>query len=693
MLLILVACFCFWQSSRQGDGLLRLRAAYKLDAGQPLENAPPMLVFTTVALGGFSGLLADMLWLRVSFLQDEDRYFELVQLSDWISKLEPRCPEVWAFHAWNMSYNISVMMGDMDDRWRWVMSGVSLLRDDGLRFNPGDGKLCGELAWIYQFKIGGNTDGAHKIYKKKLADEIGLVLKDGRFDYDAVMGDPSTARRLRGELKLQPAIMREVDLKYGPLDWRVPEAHAVYWAYIGRQKAKGQDRTDCERIIYQSMAGNFLRGRLVFKPSVNIYLSTPNVDLLPSAMKTYESAIERLQDPGMKVAYRYFLNEAIAVLVRLRQTDKAKETFKVLRDRYPKETGADFELHLKTADYVDLLGRIYTEFEDPAEAAGEKPASENWVVMGTQMSVSVAGNDRNRLMEYVRECKAVSKKLEELFSVFRADSEVTFINQSAGWSPVNISQQTEEVLLHSLRYSELSGGTFDITVAPLVRFWGFNRGPVPEKLPDSAEVEKVRKLVGYSNLSVSNGSAFLMMSDMSIDLGGIAKGYAVDVCYKRLVDLGGSSFMVDLGGNLRCAGDAGGRPWRVGIRNPFDKADIIGTLALTNGMATGTSGNYEKYIMIGNERFTHIINPRTGYPVKGMAGVTIVSTNAVDTEGMSKPLFIVGVQGASSLLAKVPGCEAILIPDKQPVEIFVSPGMRAIFQPDPAFSDKVKPIE
>ena len=113
--------------------LLELRATAHLTQAPPTQNMPPAVAFTTVALGGFRGILADVLWMRAGSLQDEGRYFELVQLSDWIAKLQPRSPAIWAYHAWNMAYNVSALMADPAERWRWVHNGIGLPRDVRLR--------------------------------------------------------------------------------------------------------------------------------------------------------------------------------------------------------------------------------------------------------------------------------------------------------------------------------------------------------------------------------------------------------------------------------------------------------------------------------------------------------------------------------------------------------------------------------
>src|SRR5271163_2519468 len=115
-----------------------------------LENAPPLLAFTTVALGGFRGLISNFLWIRANDLQQDDKFFEAAQLANWITDLEPHFSQVWVFQAWNMAYNISVKFKDFPDRWRWVENGISLLRDNGLKYNPNDVLIYQQLAWFFQ---------------------------------------------------------------------------------------------------------------------------------------------------------------------------------------------------------------------------------------------------------------------------------------------------------------------------------------------------------------------------------------------------------------------------------------------------------------------------------------------------------------------------------------------------------------
>src|SRR5438477_5085808 len=167
---VLLVCVSFVQKSLNVD-----RARLGLTRVAPLEDAPPVLAFTTVALGGFRGLISNVLWIRATDLQDKDKFFEIAQLADWITKLEPHFVQVWLVQAWNMAYNISVKFKDFPDRWRWVKRGMELLRDEGLRYNPNEPLIYRELGWIFQHKMGANLDDANMYYKQEWANEMAAV--------------------------------------------------------------------------------------------------------------------------------------------------------------------------------------------------------------------------------------------------------------------------------------------------------------------------------------------------------------------------------------------------------------------------------------------------------------------------------------------------------------------------------------
>lgn len=679
LILIAVSVICLWTAGHRHGSLLQMRALYRLDSAEPLENAPPLVVFTTVALGGFRGLLADGLWLRASYLQDRGKYLEMVQLSNWITKLEPRFTEVWAFHARNMAFNASTMMLSPEDRWRWIKNAIQLLRDEGLRYNPTDAGLHCELGWLYQFKIGGTTDWAGNSYRKMWADEMATLFDGPKPDYDKLAAEPAASRRMLEEYKLIPEVMRRIDSQYGPVDWRLPEAHAIYWAYQGRKHAGPDELLLYDRMIFQSMAASFRRGRLVSAPDDDVLRVGPNLDILPNTIETYESAFRKYNIESVRAAYANFLANAVWLLNDLGKDAKAREMFSLLHRRFPA---------VKTSNYESFVKEPVLKL--PGCRPGEKLTHESWKTMGTFVDIAVHDHDKHLLKDYASVAKRTFGEMENILSVFKPDSEISKMNRSAGKSSVPISLHTRDMLKLALKYAEISNGCFDPTIEPLVRFWGFSTKDVPDKI-DVAGVRAAMRNVGYKHLILTEDSARLDKTGMHLNLGGIAKGYAIDICYDKLRALGAVNMMINLGGNIKCHGTSTeGKPWTIGVRNPFQLDKIVGTIELSSDMAIATSGNYEQFVTIGGERYTHIIDPRNGYPVKGMAGVTVISASATEADAMSTSLFVLGMTESKTALKRTPGCHALFIPDKQPMQIWVTPGFMEYFKPNPDLTDAVR---
>ena len=203
------------------------------------ESAPsPAAEMIVAGLGGFRGLAAEVVWFRADRLQDEGRYAELAQLSTWLTFLEPHTPEVWAYAAWNLAYNISVSMPTPADRWRWVEAGIRLLRDDGLRLNPRDPVLHRELAWMFLHKLGGALDEAGAYYRAQWKTRIETLRAEGRL----------------GDVGLETARMAEIDAEYGAQDWTHPLATALYWGARGLAFATTvEERRDLRQVVYQTL--------------------------------------------------------------------------------------------------------------------------------------------------------------------------------------------------------------------------------------------------------------------------------------------------------------------------------------------------------------------------------------------------------------------------------------------------------
>ena len=314
----------------------------------PLENAPPVLAFTTKALGGFRGLIANALWIRATELQENGKYFEMVQLADWITKLEPNLTAVWIHLAWNMAYNISVKFNDPHDRWLWVKRGTELLRDEAIPYNPNEPNLYRELAWFYQHKMGHFLDDAHQVYKVEWAREMTALLGKGPPDWDRLINpqtpeDKERARIAREKYKLEPELMKRVDEKYGPLEWRLPESHAIYWAVKGLEATKDQKLRQDEfiglrRVIFQSLQLAFMRGRLIYPDKGgNEFVYGPNLNVIDEADAAYleMAALEPDKRENILNAHKNYLGMVVYHLYTHNRKQAAQEWFNRLKEMYP----------------------------------------------------------------------------------------------------------------------------------------------------------------------------------------------------------------------------------------------------------------------------------------------------------------------------------------------------------------------
>jgi hypothetical protein len=384
ILLLLLAAVLLAGSGQMQKALNRDRERLGLTRMNALENAPPVLAFTTVALGGFRGLIANALWIRANDLQNDDKFFEAAQLASWITDLEPSFTQVWLFQGWNMAYNISVKFKDYPDRWRWVERGIELLRDEGLRYNPDDLLIHRELAWFFQHKMGQNLDDANAYYKQQWAMEMMPFFGPHGTNFSELI-NPTTAEArtnaqvLREKFKMDPVFAQKIDEQYGPLDWRLPEAQAIYWGAVGLQKAKEHpdkvkpdDLITLRRIIYQSMLQAFHHGRIIDDPFAKTSSLEPNLDLVGKVNDAYVTLMnedEKYRD-HIATAHRNFLKDAVYFLYENNRVAEAAKWFKVLGEKYPDKYLLDndpnsFPRNVTLDEYA--VARVQSELGDTSQ--------------------------------------------------------------------------------------------------------------------------------------------------------------------------------------------------------------------------------------------------------------------------------------------------------------------------------------
>lgn len=315
--------------------------------------------------------------------------------------------------------------------------------------------------------------------------------------------------------------------------------------------------------------------------------------------------------------------------------------------------------------------------------------------MGTVAAVQCADPDD---APQVRElAQNVFSDIERELSSWTSDSALAAANAAAGTAkPTPISSSFATLLRAALDLCAATDGAFNPLIGPVMRVWGFNGAQSRPTCPSEAERSAALALADWrgvtltpldvqpSTSSVERFSLGLPTVGMQLDFGAIAKGYAVDLAWVRLKAAGQTNLLLDLGGNLRAIGEAapGRGGWRTGVRNPFQANALIGQFLMRDGEAVATSGNYERFVEIDGTRYAHIMDGRTGRPVTGMAGVTVIAPDAMTADALSTALFILGPECGVHLLRSHPGCEAIWIPDlPASLTIRATPGFAARLSP------------
>ncbi len=298
------------------------------------------------------------------------------------------------------------------------------------------------------------------------------------------------------------------------------------------------------------------------------------------------------------------------------------------------------------------------------------------MVLGTFGQISAYSGSEKEGNEIISKVFDRISEIENLMSTSIEGSDVHNINKNAGMEPVKINASTMDVLEKGLEYSSITKETFNIGLGSLIDLWGI--GKDWQKVPTQEEILNARKHIDLSQLEVSeeNHTAFVKDSEMMLDLGGIAKGYAVDESVRILRENGIKSGIVNLGGDIYALGSkTDGSLWRIGIDNPEIGADNSIARISISDKSVVTSGDYERYFIEDDVRYHHIIDPATGYPAdSGLVSVTIVSDKAMDGDVLSTSVFVLGIEEGLKLIESRDGVEGILVTKDR--KVYVSSGLK-----------------
>lgn len=304
-----------------------------------------------------------------------------------------------------------------------------------------------------------------------------------------------------------------------------------------------------------------------------------------------------------------------------------------------------------------LAVRLYTSKQDNAGRLIHVQRS----LMGTVWNIDVMEQGRpEAARQAVEAAYHELERIDRLMSEWKPDSPVSAINQAAGGAGVEAPGELCAILRRGIDYGEKSEGAFDITWRGMGRLWRYDEDFVP---PSDEAIAKARANVNYRDLELTGNRVRLRRAGMSIGLGGIAKGYAVDRALKTIVDAGFPHALVDGGGDIRVSGTKNGNPWQLGIQDPrAGRGTLLGRVAMTGG-ALVTSGDYERFRMVDGVRYHHIIDPRTGRPARGTSSVSVIAPSAEQADALATAIFVLGREKGLAL-AEAEGVDVMLIDEQ-----------------------------
>jgi len=320
--------------------------------------------------------------------------------------------------------------------------------------------------------------------------------------------------------------------------------------------------------------------------------------------------------------------------------------------------------------YVKLLSISASPGEGVAIPANPEPdVAESQPAMGTVFEILIYGPDKRNLSAAARQALGEIVGLDEQLSRWKTGSQISWINSHAGKEPVRVEPELFGLLVRSREIWRETGGAFDITVAALVKRWGFyDRNP---RLPTPQEIESALEAMGmqYLRLDEADRTISFERAGMEIDLGGIGKGYAVDRAADFLKMCGLRAVLVNSGtSTIYAVGSPPGQEaWNIGIRDPRDESRAIAALALREA-AVSTSGGPEKVFEIAEKSYSHILDPRTGYPAEGMVSATAIAPCATDSDALATSFYVLGETGTRSYCDAHKDVKALLIRQPKPGE-------------------------
>jgi thiamine biosynthesis lipoprotein len=290
-------------------------------------------------------------------------------------------------------------------------------------------------------------------------------------------------------------------------------------------------------------------------------------------------------------------------------------------------------------------------------------------MLGSPFEITVVAKDSVQGKKFTDIAINEVKRIENQISDWIPTTQISLVNKNAGIQAVKVDAEVFELVERAIKISQLTEGAFDISYASMDKIWKFD-GSMKE-MPSEEAIKKSVAKIGYKNIILNkvDQSIFLKLPGMKLGLGGIGQGYIADKVKAVLIANGCSSGIVNVSGDINAWGKQSNQnPWTVGIVNPINKNKVFATFPLENS-SVETSGNYEKYVMFNGIRYSHIIDPRTGYPATGIVSVSVFSKQTEIADALATGIFVLGVDVGLNLVNQLKGIECIIVDDKGKIHV------------------------
>lgn len=285
-------------------------------------------------------------------------------------------------------------------------------------------------------------------------------------------------------------------------------------------------------------------------------------------------------------------------------------------------------------------------------------------LLGSPFDITIIAKDSVQGNDYSNLAIEEVKRIENLISDWIPTTQISSVNNNAGIQPIKVDAEVYDLVERALKISKLTNGAFDISYASMDKIWKFDGSM--KKMPSKEEIKKSVAKVGYQNiiLNAKDTTIFLKNKGMKIGLGGIGQGYIADKIKELLKSKGCESGLVNVSGDISTWGkQIDGKPWTIGIINPMNKNKVFATFPLED-TAVETSGSYEKYVTFNGVRYSHIIDPRTGYPASGIVSISVFAKQTEMADALATGIFVMGVEVGLDFVNQVKGLECIIVDDK-----------------------------